>query len=324
VDDDSPGRDPGHQGFSWDDYVSWLVEREGSLAAVAQRLAALRAWKDDAGSIERALRRLRARGQRDGGTWGARALLAFGLPDAASARTRWMGAYHSRFTDLPLPVCEDLLRLWDRPPIADAPPSALFLALGQATCALRRQDRARADPHLARARSLTRGAPPDARAELLLVEAFVASDTALLAPLPALLAEPMDPADRACLHARHVDQLAYGHNQRGDYEESERLYRSIPDAAPPFALSRRANGLAYLRHRQGKREEAARLATEAASHAGDGGHLRIRGMALSMLARVLGSPGGDEPRRRALAIARSLDDESLRLRFAKPLPPAAP
>ncbi len=320
VDDEAPGRDPGHQGFSWDDYVSWLVSEQGSLAAVAQRLAALRAWKDDAGSIERALRRLRARGQRDGGTWGARALLAFGLPDAATARTRWMGAYHSRFTDLPLPVCDDLLRLWDRPPLAEAPPSALFLALAQATAALRRHDRSAAAPHLQRARSAARGAPPDARAELLLIEGFFASDTALLAPLPALLGEPMAADDRACLHARYVDQMAYGHNQRGAYETSEQLYQSIPDAAPPFALSRRANGLAYLRHKQQRPEEAAALAREAASHAGDGGHLRIRGMALSMLARILGSPAGDEARRRALAIARSLDDESLRLRFEKPLP----
>lgn len=304
--------------------MSWLVAQHGSLAAVAQRLAALRAWKDDAGSIERGLRRLRARGQRDGGSWGSRALLAFGLPDAATARARWMGAYHSRFTDLPLPVCEDLLRLWDRPPVSGAPESAAFLALSQATCALRRQDRASAAPHLQRARSAARGAPADARAELALISAFFASDISLLEPVPALLDEPMGADDRACLHARLVDQLAYAHNQRRDYRASEALYRTIPDDSPPFALSRRANGLAYLRHKQRRPDEAAALAREAASHAGDGGHLRIRGMALSMLARVLGSPAGDEPLRRALAIARSLEDESLRLRFSRPLPPTDP
>ena len=50
-----PGQEPGH-GFSWGDYVEWLVESHGSLAAVAERLSALRAYQEDAGSIERALR----------------------------------------------------------------------------------------------------------------------------------------------------------------------------------------------------------------------------------------------------------------------------
>src|SRR5688500_5887809 len=111
-----PGHDPG-QGFSWADYVDWLVETHGTLAAVAERLSALRAYKEDAASIERALRRLRARGQKEGGSWGTRVLAAIGLPGAAEARTRWMGAYHSRFVDLPVPLCLDLVRLWDRPPI---------------------------------------------------------------------------------------------------------------------------------------------------------------------------------------------------------------
>src|SRR5689334_3427728 len=112
----APGRDPGQPGgpgFSWGEHVAWLVERHGSLSAVAERVAALRGYTDDVASIERALRRLRARGQLGGGAWGERVLAAFGLPDAVDARARWMGAYHSRFTDLPLPVCQDLVRLWD-------------------------------------------------------------------------------------------------------------------------------------------------------------------------------------------------------------------
>src|SRR3954470_9887378 len=106
----APGHDPGHAppGFSWADYVAWLARGQGSLAAVAERLAALRGYADDAASVERALRRLRSREQKDGGAWGARALAAFGLPEAALARARWMGGYHARFTDLPLPVCQDM------------------------------------------------------------------------------------------------------------------------------------------------------------------------------------------------------------------------
>src|SRR6478736_1528819 len=46
------------------------------------------------------------------------------------------------------------------------------------------------------------------------------------------------------------------------------------------------NGLAYARWKQGDAAGAAELAREAARHAGDGGHVRLRVMALSMLARV--------------------------------------
>lgn len=109
----------------------------GTLAAVAERLASQRGFSDDVNSIERALRRLRTRGQLAGGTWGARALTVFGLPAAADARARWMGAYHSRFIDLPVPLCLDLVRPWDRPPVSKAPAARLWLVLARATCALR-------------------------------------------------------------------------------------------------------------------------------------------------------------------------------------------
>ncbi|MFT3773149.1 MAG: hypothetical protein QM820_47820 [Minicystis sp.] len=330
----APGQDPGQApaAFSWAEYVAWLVDSHGSLAAVAERLAAHRAYADDAASIERALRRLRGRGQLAGGTWGARALAAFGLPGAVDARARWMGAYHSRFTDLPLALCQDLVRLWDRPPVSDAPAAATWLALAHASCALRAGDPPAAAPHLRRARAALGHAPPEARAELLLVEAFVASraDIARVPPLLAevepLLALDMPPEDRACLHARWIDQRAYELNKQRpgrapDPAAAEALYRTIPTAgAPPFALCRRANGLAYARWKQGHRDEAAALAREAGRHAGDGGHLRLRAMALGMLARILGGEEGAAAHRRALAIAASLDDEALRLRFDRGRP----
>ncbi|APR76346.1 Hypothetical protein A7982_01693 [Minicystis rosea] len=330
---DAPGHDPGQDlgrapaAFSWAEYVAWLVSEHGSLAAVAERLAAHRAYADDAASIERALRRLRTRGQLAGGTWGARALAAFGLPGAVDARARWMGAYHSRFTDLPLPLCQDLVRLWDRPPVSDAPASSAWLAIAHASCALRSGDSTAAAPHLSRARAAVSKAPPEARAELLLVEAFMASRTdvarvpSILAAVEPLLALDLPADERACLHARWIDQRAYELNKRRDGRDpdpvaAEALYRSIPtEGAPPFALCRRQSGLAYARWKQGYRDEAAALAREACRHAGDGGHLRLRAMALTMVARIVGGAEGEEARRRALAIAASLDDEALRLRF---------
>lgn len=321
-----PDVDPG---FSWADHVAWLVERQGSLSAVAERLSALRSYEDDVGTIERALRRLRARGQRDGGAWGARVLAAFGLPDAVEARARWMGAYHSRFTDLPLPVCRDLVQLWDRPPLSDAPGSRLWLALAHASCALRGDAREAALVHFRRARASLAKAPPEARAELLLAEAFVASRIevervpGLLAEVEPLLTADMPADDRACLHARWIDQLAYERNRsRGaraaDPAGAEALYAAIKiEGAPPFVLCRRANGLAYARWKLGFPEEGAALARQACEHAGDGGHLRLRAMALSMLSRIARGPESDEARRRAIAIAMALDDEALRLRFER-------
>jgi hypothetical protein len=49
-------------------------------------------------------------------------------------------------------------------------------------------------------------------------------------------------------------------------------------------------------------------------------------MALSMLARIVGGAEGADARARALAIAASLDDEALRLRFTggSAAPPARP
>jgi hypothetical protein len=335
-----PGQDPGHgpekdgagstdPGFSWDDHVAWLVDKHGSLAAVAERLSALRGYADDVETVERALRRLRARGQRAGGTWGGRVLAAFGLPGAVDARARWMGAYHSRFTDLPLPVCRELVRLWDRPPVSDAPASRVWLTLAHATCALRGNEDGAAAIHLRRARGSFAKAPPEARVELLLVEAFHASRRdvlavpALLAEVEPLLAEDMPAHDRACLVARWIDQRAYEKNRAGegktpDNAGAEALYRTIRvEGAPSFALCRRASGLAYARWKQGFSDEAAAFARQACEHAGDGGHLRLRAMALNMLARITGGAEGEDARRRAAAIAASLDDEALRLRFEK-------
>lgn len=46
----APGQDPGHGppvGFTWEDYVDFLVETCGTLAAVAERLASRRGYSDE-------------------------------------------------------------------------------------------------------------------------------------------------------------------------------------------------------------------------------------------------------------------------------------
>jgi hypothetical protein len=314
--------------MSWEDYVEHLVATCGSLAAVAERLASMRGYNDDVGSVERALRRLRTRGQQAGGTWGARALSVFGLPETADARARWMGAYHSRFNDLPVGLCQDLVRLWDRPPVSEAPKARLWLALAHATCAQRADRLDEAKEHLDRGRASIASAPPEALAERLLALAFVASHAdrdrvpALLAEVEPLLERPMPAEDRACLFARWIDQRAFDENKgrttsgRRNPAAAEALYRRIPtEGAPPFALFRRANGLAYTRWKLGAQDEAAAFARDAVRHAGDGGHMRARAMALRMLARIVGGEEGARADARALAIVTSLDDEALRLRF---------
>jgi hypothetical protein len=113
----SEGSDP-PAGWGWREYLASLVQEHGTLTAVAWKLLERAEGVDDVASVERALRRLRERGQRDGGVWGQRLLRRFGVPRAVEDRLRWMGLYHSPFNDLPLTLCEDQVRLWDQPPIS--------------------------------------------------------------------------------------------------------------------------------------------------------------------------------------------------------------
>ncbi|MCE9577020.1 MAG: hypothetical protein K8W52_27990 [Deltaproteobacteria bacterium] len=313
-----PGHDSGHAGFAWGDYVAWLVATTGSLAAVADRLCAARGHKDDLGSVERALRRLRTRGTRDGGAWGARALAVFGLPDAIDRRVRWLGHYHSRFTDLPRPMCAELVRAWTRPPLTESRVGRAWLALAEASLALRGDDHDGALAALDRGRADLAAAPPEARLEALLARGYVASRRepaivlALLAEAPALLALVSDADDRACLAARLADHRAYELNRAGDHAAAHACYAALPVDGPPFARARRASGLAYAAWKLGDRAAAIAGALAAADHAGDGGHVRARAMALALAARI---SGDDALHQRALAISRQLADETLLARL---------
>ena len=168
-----PGHEPGREpeGFDWAAYVGWLVERHGTLAAVADALAAERGHAETQGSIERALRRLRGREGRDGGTWGLRVLRRFGMPDDVTSRVRWMGQYHTRFSDLPRALCLELLRPWDRPPVSESPARA-WVQLGLAGVALRGREHERARACL---RQAERAAEGLSRLEWLLAQSFATS-----------------------------------------------------------------------------------------------------------------------------------------------------
>ena len=125
----TPGQNYGQP--TWGVYLGGLIAEHGSLVAVSERLAATHGWRDDVESITRALRRLRQRGSLPGGKWGDRLLRTFGLPASVDARLRFMGSYHSRFVDLPVPLCADLVQLWDRPPTNESRAGRLWLSLAR-------------------------------------------------------------------------------------------------------------------------------------------------------------------------------------------------
>ena len=315
---DPRGQKTGHPG--WEDYLAGLVEEHGSLAALAERLATLRGHSEDVASIERALRRLRGRGTQSGGKWGARLLRAYGLPPDVDARLRFMGSYHSRFVDLPVPLCLDLVQLWDRPPTSEGRLGRMWLALARVVIAFRQQDHATAAAQL----DLARRSEPDenGRIEIALGQALLASREArgvvpaVLDPVEGWLAELSGP-EADCLRARWAGQVAFALHRAGDHAAAEARMLALPDAddTPPFARARRANGLAYSRHRLGDPAAALAYARASARHAGDAGHVRLRAMALLMIARVAsGTPEGADARARARGIAEALEDPTLLLR----------
>lgn len=305
-------------GFTWGDYLGALVKEAGTLTAVAWKLAERGAGADDVASIERALRRMRDRGQRDGGSWGQRLLRTFGVPRAVEERLRFMGLYHSPFNDLPLPVCLDQLRLFDRPPLSESR-ARVWLQLGFTSTALRAREFAQAHSCLDRVAAIA-AAPADAQLETALAEAYllsrVGSDAEVAARLDAaeriLAAAPLLPADRACFAARLVDQRAFQLNRHGDPAAALQLYEALPEAdTHPFASYRRDAGLAFGYWRTGRKELALRCARRACEHAGDGGYVRLRVMALLLEARIEGLPAAETTVARARAIAERLEDEEL-------------
>jgi tetratricopeptide (TPR) repeat protein len=325
-----PGQESGQApepvgAFDWAAFVDQVIVERGSLAGAAQYLAEQRNFTEDVASVERGLRRLRERGNKDGGVWGQRALRGFGLPAAVGDRIRWMGQYHTRFTDLPASLCDELLRPWDRPPVSTSP-ARIWLLLGHASLALRRRGDARAV--LEQAALLAARAELSARIELALVESFAwgRSDPpiarAALDRAQQLLEirdEPMSEHDRACLFSRYIDQVAYPLNKPGSgaasHEAAAKLYERIPADGPLFARCRRENGLGWTYLQLGEREQARTHAIASVRAAGDSGSLRLRAMALNLLANASEGDEAREAKDRAREIARQLEDEALLVRF---------
>ena len=311
---DSTGQKPGQPGLGWGELLDQLVAEHGTWSAVAWRLIGT-AEGDDVASVERALRRLRARGQKDGGVWGQRVLRTFGVPAAIDARLRWMGLYHSPFNDLPVSLCYDQLRLWDRPPVSESR-ARVWVQLGLTSSALRSRRFPEAAAHLRAAAAVAEG--DAAPLEVALVEAYLASrldQPPMLARAEALLPHVRDPADAACFAARLADQQAYQLNRRGEHAAALALYQALPaQDLHPFASYRRDSGLAYGHHRAGDRDLALRLAQQACEHAGDGGYVRLRVMGLLMVHRIAPDPA---VLARALAMATRLEDTELLARIAR-------
>jgi hypothetical protein len=322
-----PGQESGQAGFSWREYVDAIVAERGSLALAALHLAERRSFEEDLGSVERGLRRLRERGSKDGGVWGERALRCFGLPNAVGDRVRWMGQYHTRFTDLPASLCEELLRPWDRPPVSESP-ARIWVLLGRVGLALRRRRKEDVEALLEQAALLANQAEVGAQIELCLVNAYVRSR-----PEPELAVVPLDRArtlleqhraalrehDYACLFARWIDQVAYPlnkpHHGPPQHEQAIALYEQISADGPLFARCRRENGLGWSRLSLGDRERAQAHARASVEAAGDSGSLRMRAMALNLLAAASEGDEAERARARARAIARRLEDEALLVRF---------
>ncbi len=323
-------------GLTWEDYLVMLVSEHGSLAAIALKVSLAGGNVADAASVERALRRLRKKEHHEGGQYGQRLLRVFGVPREVEQRVKWMGVYHSRFTDLPVSLCLDQLRVWDRPPVS-ASRARAWLELGFATCALRLEDLSRAEAHLKAARG--GHVSVEARIETLLIQAYVASrrgERALaregLAEVEPMLEAPeIGTGDRACLLARWLDQRAYQllHPAEGsppDLEGAMALYQRIPTrAAPFFAACKRDSGLAYVHFCLGDAPRAVMHAEAACQSAGDGGFVRLRIACLGLLARVLGDSEARaaEIRARAILAARALEDEDLLGRLRRAAPPIA-
>ena len=314
----APGQDSGQVGFSWTDFVDGLIAERGSLAAVALFVAERRSFEEDVPSVERGLRRLRTKASGDGGVWGQRALACFGLPASVSDRIRWMGHYHTRFSDLPVSLCEELLRPWDRPPVSESP-ARIWVLLGRVGTTIRRK----ADPAalLEQAALLETRSEAAAQVELALVRAYVdhrmapeAAEGHLQRAQEMMLS--VEGEDASCLFARWVDQKAYPLNRPRtgppDHRAAVALYESIPADGPPFARCRRENGLGWSRLSLGDRTRAEQHAEASVESAGDSGSLRLRAMALNLLAACRDDA---TLRQRALSIAQRLEDEALAVRF---------
>jgi hypothetical protein len=329
----SEGQDLGHDGathiheaFTWADIVDGLKRQFGGMTGLAKALQdrAPDELPEDPGSVEKGLRRLAKSGNTPSDTYGRLLLRYFGVPASIAQWGRLMGQYHSRFADLPVHLRREQLLRWDRPPVSETP-SAMWVHVGLASLAHRSRDAGELRRRLLLASEVPR--PEDgARIEYLLLASRFASDEdrgdeelRYLADAERIIGQgDLTAYDRACYWWRIVDQRAYRvsrgwRNTPALLDEALALYESLPsEDAPPFAAFRRENGRAWCLWRRGDGVEALRVAERAFDHAGDGGFVRLRVLALDLMANMVSEPvAADAYRRRARRLARSLDDADL-------------
>lgn len=315
----------GLDAFTWKVYVESLVEEFGGWTDLADALSERAPEGDvpvDPKSIEKQLRRLAKKNNR-GDKYGKLLLRYFGLPPSIAEWGRLMGQYHSRFADLPVGIRRQQLLRWDRPPVSETG-AAMWVHLGLASLAHRGRQMSDVQDRL-RLASEVKKPERAAQIEFLLLSARVASDGLNFDEEGRLLDEAerqFDPQtlskfDADCYRARIIDQRAYRTSRgwradRACLLKARDLYASLPADVPPFAALRRDLGLAWCAWRLGNPEEALRLGQQANDHAGDGGYVRFRIMALKLMAEVTAdATESGRLRVRAARLARALDDEDL-------------
>lgn len=310
-------------GFDWAQLTDhWVGALGGWMALADELIRRVGLAGTDAPELDathKGLRRLAKRGQGSGGQYGRWLLRHFGVPEDAHARLRWLAQYHSRFSDMPTSVRRDQLLLWDRPPTSES--SAItWVHVGLASVFHRRNEHDDARHRLEAAERTSAAAPPLARVETLLLRARIASDADDYATAQACFdeAEPLIGLgdDALCYRTRLHGQRAFVLTRvRGDdarFEDARHLFEVLPgDSGIPFVDYRRTAGIAYATWRLGNTHDAIALARRALEHAGDGGYVRFRVMALNMLARMVGGDEATGLRARAGRLAASIEDEHL-------------
>ncbi len=310
-------------GFDWAQLVGhWVAELGGFIPLADELIRRVGLAGTEAPELDathKGLRRLAKRGQSSGGQYGGWLMRHFGVPEDAQARLRWLAQYHSRFSDMPTSVRRDQLLLWDRPPTSESN-AITWVHVGLASVFHRRNEHEAARHRLEAAERTAAAAPPLARVETLLLRARIASDADDYAAAEACFddAEPLLGGDddalcyRTRLHGQRAFVLTRVRDDDARFEDARALFEALPsDSGIPFVDYRRTAGIAYATWRLGDTDRAAELARQALEHAGDGGYIRFRVMALNMLARIVGGDEANALRTRAGRLAASIEDEHL-------------
>ncbi len=343
-DDDADADAPGDAllpvALTWAEYIGrWATDCGGWMqlaGALIDRVGDAVAISQDAQTVERGLRRLARRGHKPGGQYGRWMLRYFGFTSPIEELVKWMGQYHTRFADLPWGFRLEHLMLWNRPPIAESR-FASWIQVGIAHAHLGHADLAACKHALAQAERQAPKAGLAAEIECALLRGrietdagdHVAADRHYRSIIVQLDSGRLPHADERAYRARLQDQRAHHLTRPLEGEpprlvEARALYAAIEEEPYiPFVAFRKAVGLAYCAWQLGEVDAAIELATRAAEHAGDGGLLRMRVMALNMLSRVLTGDAARSANQRASRMAVLLEDEDLANRVAQCVPPRA-